>query len=60
MTLSIHSLEKRLGISLFERHVDGMRLTEYGECIVHRASCLGLAGQWMRFSPTSASLYLAQ
>lgn len=38
MTLSIHSLEKRLGISLFERHVDGMRLIEYGECIVPRTS----------------------
>ncbi|WP_419710580.1 LysR family transcriptional regulator [Pseudomonas sp. NFX224] len=37
VTRSIHSLEQRLGISLFERHVDGMRLTMYGECTVPRA-----------------------
>jgi len=37
VTRAILALEKRLGVLLFERNVNGMRLTDYGERAVPRA-----------------------
>jgi LysR family transcriptional regulator of gallate degradation len=37
VTRAILSLEKRLGVALFERNVSGMRLTDYGERAIPRA-----------------------
>lgn len=37
VTRAILALEKRLGVSLFERNVNGMRLTNYGERAAPRA-----------------------
>jgi LysR family transcriptional regulator of gallate degradation len=37
VTRAILALEKRLGVSLFERNVNGMRLTDYGERTLPRA-----------------------
>ncbi|TWI52602.1 LysR family transcriptional regulator of gallate degradation [Pseudomonas duriflava] len=37
VTRSIRDLEKRLSIPLFERHANGMRLTDYGTRILPRA-----------------------
>jgi LysR family transcriptional regulator of gallate degradation len=37
VTRSISELEARLGIALFERHANGMRLTDYGERLLPRA-----------------------
>jgi len=39
VTRAILALEKRLGVSLFERNVNGMRLTNYGERAAPRARC---------------------
>lgn len=37
VTRSISELETRLGVPLFERHANGMRLTDYGERLLPRA-----------------------
>ncbi|EJN21701.1 transcriptional regulator [Pseudomonas sp. GM78] len=37
VTRSISELETRLGVLLFERHANGMRLTDYGERLLPRA-----------------------
>ncbi|KTC63551.1 LysR family transcriptional regulator [Pseudomonas fluorescens ABAC62] len=37
VTRAILALEKRLGVALFERNVNGMRLTDYGERVAPRA-----------------------
>lgn len=37
VTRSIHDLEARLGVQLFQRHANGMLLTVYGKCILPRA-----------------------
>ncbi|CAI8716114.1 HTH-type transcriptional regulator GalR [Pseudomonas sp. IT-196MI5] len=37
VTRAILALEKRLGVLLFERNVNGMRLTDYGEGVLPRA-----------------------
>jgi LysR family transcriptional regulator of gallate degradation len=37
VTRSISELETRLDVSLFERHANGMRLTDYGERLLPRA-----------------------
>lgn len=37
VTRSIAELEARLAAPLFERHANGMRLTDYGECVLPRA-----------------------
>lgn len=36
VTRSIRSLEQNLGVSLFERHSNGMLMTSYGKCILPR------------------------
>lgn len=37
VTRAIAELETRLAVPLFERHANGMRMTDYGECILPRA-----------------------
>jgi LysR family transcriptional regulator of gallate degradation len=37
VTRSISELEARLGVALFERHANGMRLTDFGERLLPRA-----------------------
>jgi LysR family transcriptional regulator of gallate degradation len=37
VTRSISELEERLGVTLFERHANGMRLTDFGERLLPRA-----------------------
>ena len=37
VTRSISELEARLGVLLFERHANGMRLTDYGTRLLPRA-----------------------
>ncbi|WP_345830241.1 LysR family transcriptional regulator [Erwinia sp. HDF1-3R] len=37
VTRSIHDLEQRLAVPLFERHSGGMMLTDFGKCILPRA-----------------------
>lgn len=37
VTRAIAELEARLAAPLFERHANGMRLTDYGECVLPRA-----------------------
>ena len=37
ITRAIHDLEVTLGVTLFERHAGGMRLTDLGECVLPRA-----------------------
>jgi len=38
ITRAIHDLEVTLGVTLFERHPGGMRLTDLGECVLPRAN----------------------
>lgn len=38
ITRSIRQLEKTLGVELFERHASGMMITDFGKCILPRAS----------------------
>ncbi|MCX2815737.1 MULTISPECIES: LysR family transcriptional regulator [unclassified Pseudomonas] len=37
VTRAIAELEARFAVPLFERHANGMRLTDYGECLLPRA-----------------------
>ncbi|WP_447739673.1 LysR family transcriptional regulator [Pseudomonas laurentiana] len=37
VTRAIAELESRLAVPLFERHANGMRLTDYGDCVLPRA-----------------------
>lgn len=37
ITRAIAELEARLAVPLFERHANGMRLTDYGDCVLPRA-----------------------
>lgn len=37
VTRAISELEMRLAVPLFERHANGMRLSNYGECVLPRA-----------------------
>lgn len=37
ITRAIAELEARLAVTLFERHANGMRLTNYGDCVLPRA-----------------------
>lgn len=37
VTRAIAELEAQLGVTLFERHTNGMRLTDYGKCVLPRA-----------------------
>ena len=65
VTRSILALEKRLGVMLFERNVNGMRLTDYGEGILPRArrtveelqAVVPLLGQMPGHTPEPLYLY---
>ncbi len=42
ITRSIRDLEEHLSVPLFERHANGMLLTDYGKCILPRRAALSL------------------